>query len=154
MVSRFGTIGGIGRVMSSGFIVSLVSDSTIEAYDKDETSESTEASLVVFGVGVMETCLSVQKLLISDGGTTGDGVAETCVTIGLHHLRRHVGLPRFFSLTPLHHSPCTIRSDDFLVAYTVRYDLVASFVLPCTISISKPLILRYLVLGEFRSLST
>lgn len=81
MVSRFGTIGGIGRVMSSGFIVSLVSDSTIEAYDKDETSESTEASLMVFGVGVTETCLSVQKLLISDGGTTGDGVAETCAVV-------------------------------------------------------------------------
>ena len=39
------------------------------------------ASLVVFGVGVMETCLSVQKLLISDGGTTGDGVAETCAVV-------------------------------------------------------------------------
>ena len=50
-----------------------------------------------------------------------------------------------------HCSPCTIRSSDFLVACTVRYDLV---VLSCTISISEPLILRYLVLGEFRSLST
>ena len=59
-----------------------------------------------------------------------------------------------FSLIPLHRSPCTIRSDDFLVARTVRYDLAASFVLLCTISISEPLILRYLVLGEFRSLST
>ena len=76
------------------------------------------------------------------------------VTIGLHHLRRYVGLPRFLFLTPLHRSPCTIRSDDFLVAYAVRYDLAGSFGLLCTISISEPLILRYLVLGEFRSLST
>ena len=30
------------------------------------------------------------------------------VTIGLHHLRRHVGLPRLFHLSSLHHSPCTI----------------------------------------------
>ena len=76
------------------------------------------------------------------------------VTIGLHHLRRHVGLPRFFSLPSLHHSPCTIRSSGLRLFHHVRYDLAASFALPCTISISEPRILRYLVLGEFRSLST
>ena len=38
--------------------------------------------------------------------------------------------------------------------YPVRYDLTASFALPCTISILEPRILRYLVLGGFRSLST
>ena len=41
-----------------------------------------------------------------------------------------------------------------LLSYPVRYDLKASCVLLCTISISEPRILRYLVLGEFRSLST
>ena len=37
------------------------------------------------------------------------------VTIGLHHLRRHVGLPRFFLLSPLHRSPCTIRSSGLVL---------------------------------------
>ena len=31
-----------------------------------------------------------------------------------------------FSFRPLHRSPCTIRSDDSLVAFYVRYDLTAS----------------------------
>ena len=47
-----------------------------------------------------------------------------------------------------------IRSSDHRVISFVRYDLPASFALLCTISISEPLILQYLVLGEFRSLST
>ena len=59
-----------------------------------------------------------------------------------------------FLFNPAHRSPCTIRSGNFLVARTVRYDLEVFLVLLCTISISEPLILRYLVLGEFRSLST
>ena len=51
---------------------------------------------------------------------------------------------------PFHRSPCMIRSDGFS---SVRYDLMTSIVLLCTISISEPHILRYLVLGELRSLS-
>ena len=43
---------------------------------------------------------------------------------------------------------CTIRSDD-----SSLYDTILS-VVGCTISISEPRILQYLVLGEFRSLST
>ena len=54
-------------------------------------------------------------------------------------LRRHVGLPRFLFL-----------SLPFTEAH-VQYDLDA---FSCTISISEPHILQYLVLGEFRSLST
>ena len=46
----------------------------------------------------------------------------------------------FFFLTP------------FTVAH-VRYDLGASIVMSCMISILEPHILRYLVLGELRSLS-
>ena len=59
----------------------------------------------------------------------------------------------FFCLNSIHHSPCTIRSGDLSVASHVQYDLAASTVVLCTISISEPHILRYLVLGESRSLS-
>ena len=55
-----------------------------------------------------------------------------------------------FFFNPAHRSPCTIRSEGL---FLVRYDLQASFLSVCTISISEPRILRYLVLGEFRSLS-
>ena len=74
------------------------------------------------------------------------------------YLRRHVGLHPFFLSSDIpHRSPCTIRSWVFPVYDTisrlspVRYDLTS---LSCTISISEPPLLRYLVLGECRSLST
>ena len=54
----------------------------------------------------------------------------------------------FLSSDIPHRSPCTIRS---LRCFPVRYDLSS---LSCTISISEPPLLRYLVLGEYRSLST
>ena len=58
----------------------------------------------------------------------------------LHYLCRYIGLPRFFSPRSHHRSP-------------VRYDLATYFRCFCTISISEPHILRYLVLGELRSIS-
>ena len=59
----------------------------------------------------------------------------------------------FFLSNSFHRSPCTIRSDELPMAFHVRYDLEASIALLCTISISEPHILRYLVLGELRSIS-
>ena len=80
------------------------------------------------------------------------------VTIGLHsHTQIHrTASFTFFFLTSVHRSPCTIRScwrsmyDTILLAFPVRYDLES---LSCTISISEPPLLRYAVLGEYRSLS-
>ena len=62
--------------------------------------------------------------------------------------RRYIGLHRFLSLFSLHRSPCTIRSGSSRL-----YDTILS-IIRCTISISEPHILRYLVLGDLRSLST
>ena len=71
------------------------------------------------------------------------------VTFGLHsitQIHRTASFPIFsFSL---HRSPCTIRS-----CGSCLYDTILS-IIRCTISISEPHILRYSVLGEFRSLST
>ena len=62
--------------------------------------------------------------------------------IGLHHFTQICRTASFtFSFAPPHCSPCTIRSNDFLAAGTVRYDLVAFIALSCTISILEPLIL-------------
>ena len=81
-------------------------------------------------------------------------------------LRRYIGL-HCFSLFSLPNTKAHVRYDLVafsvrydLVAFSVRYDLVALFVRynlstsTCTISISEPHILRYLVLGELRSPST
>ena len=62
--------------------------------------------------------------------------------------RRYIGLHRFLSFSSTHRSPCTIWSDSVYL-----YDTIL-LTIRCTISISEPHILRYLVLGEFRSLST
>ena len=75
------------------------------------------------------------------------------------YLRRYIGLHRFLFpfLTSIHRSPCMIQSRVSLVYDTisrlscVRYNLAS---LLCTISISEPPLLRYVVLGEYRSLST
>ena len=80
------------------------------------------------------------------------------VTFGLHLIRRYIGLHRLFLSfsPPSHWSPCTIQScglsmyDTISRLFHVRYDLTS---LSCTISISEPPLLRYLVLGEYRSLS-
>ena len=84
------------------------------------------------------------------------GDRTLCVTFGLHFIRRYIGLHRSFLTIPTP-KPCTIRSQVLLVydmilrlGY-VRYDLPTR---PCTISISEPPLLRYLGLGELRSLST
>ena len=78
------------------------------------------------------------------------------VTFGLHFIHRYVGLHCFFLTIPTP-KPCTIRSQVLLVYNMIlrlgyiRYDLLTR---PCTISISEPPLLRYLGLGELRSLST
>ena len=72
------------------------------------------------------------------------------------HMQIHRTASFLFLISP-HRSPCTIQSCDLSLydmiwhLVSVRYDL---WVLLCTISILKPPLLRYLVLGEFRSLLT
>ena len=89
------------------------------------------------------------------------------VTFGLHHICRYIRLHRFSFLFPPHTEAhvqydlvalsCMIWSlgslvcDMILHLIHVQYNLL---VLSCTISISEPPLLRYLVLGGFRSLST
>ena len=75
-------------------------------------------------------------------------------------LRRHVGLPSFLSSSSHHWSP--VRYDLATLYDTIRshagsdcrvYDTILHR-RSCTISISEPPLLRYLVLRELRSLST
>ena len=78
------------------------------------------------------------------------------VTFGLHSNAGTLDCIVSF-LISLHRSPCTIQSHVLFV-----YDMISRLVhvrynlsMPhCMISISEPLLLRYLVLGEFRSLLT
>ena len=84
-----------------------------------------------------------------------DALADfIAVTIRLHTYADTSDCLVYFFFFSLHRSPCTIRSGDTFLASRVRYDLTTRSTLFCTISISEPCILRYLVLGEFRSLST
>ena len=69
------------------------------------------------------------------------------VTFGLHSYADTSDCTVSFSYFP----PPKPMYDTILRLVYVRYDLVA---LSCMISISEPPLLRYLVLGEFRSLST
>ena len=72
------------------------------------------------------------------------------------HTQIHQTASFLFSPPP-HRSPCTIQSRispvcNMISCFVhVQYDL---WVLLCMISISEPPLLQYLVLGEFRSLST
>ena len=78
-------------------------------------------------------------------------ISQTIVTFGLHfttQIHRTASFPFSLSLTlkPMY--------DTIWWIHSVQYNLVALFGPFCTISISEPHILRYLVLGELRSLST
>ena len=78
------------------------------------------------------------------------------VMFGLHSYAATLDCIVSFLISP-HRSPCTIRScaclvyDTILSLVCIQYDLLVP---SCMISISEPLLLRYLGLGEFRSLST
>ena len=113
-----------------------------------------KACVIVSGSMVSKPFMNALRCrlqLKEEGYMAGD------VTIGLHLPTQLHRTASFFFLTSLHRSPCTIRSrvssmyDTISRLFHVRYDLSS---LSCTISISEPPLLRYSVLGEYRSPST
>ena len=82
------------------------------------------------------------------GAPTNLGSSGSLLQSDFIYLRRYIGLHRFLFLTSHSSKPMY---DTISKLSCVRCDLVLFL---CTISILEPPLLRYLVLGEYRSLST